>query len=94
MNVPHVPCLVDSSAIVIGNLNELNSIIVICLSYPAWAQVRVMAMLTLLASADPCDVACIVCMWDSHNVFLLVVLSHKLLLLLLDALPISFKIHI
>jgi len=48
IDIPDGPCLVDSSAIIIGNLDELDSTIVIYLSYPIWSQVWVVTVLVLL----------------------------------------------
>jgi len=48
MHIPDVPCLMDSSTIIFSDLDKLDSIIVIYLSYPVWAR----AMLVFLASFD------------------------------------------
>ena len=91
MNIPDVPCLIDSSAVIIGDLDKLDSAIVIYLSYPIWSQVWVMTVLALLAGADCHDVSDMVLMWDACGVFSLLVLSDELLLSLFNALPIGFK---
>ena len=62
MNIPDVPCLIDSSAVIISDLDELDSAIVTHLSYPTWSQVWVV---TVLAGADCHDVSDMVFMWDT-----------------------------
>ena len=91
MNIPDVPCLIDSSAVVISNLDELDSAIVVHLSYPIWSQVWVMTVLALLAGADCHDISDMALMWDTCSVFSLIVLSDELLLSLLNVLPIGFE---
>jgi len=73
-NIPDVPGLRDSSAIV-GDLCELDSAVVMHLSYSHWAQVRVSAMLVLQASFDCYHVSYIVRMWSAFSVFTLIVFA-------------------
>ena len=58
----------DSSAVVIGDLDELDSAIVACLSHPMWSQVWVMTMLALLAGVDCHNISDIALMWDSCDI--------------------------
>ena len=53
-----------------------------------------MTVLALLARVDCHDVSDIVLMWDKCGIFMLLVVSDKLLLSLFDALPIGFKLCI
>jgi len=84
-NIPDVPGLRDSSAI-IGNLCELDSAVVIYLSYPHWAQAWLSAMLALYTSFDCCYVSYIVRVWSALSVFMLIVLKGKSLLVFLNEL--------
>jgi len=52
---------------------------------------RVVTKLALLAGVDCHDISDIVFMWDTCSVFLLVVLSDKLLLSLFNALSVGFE---
>lgn len=82
----------DSSAVVIfGDLDELDSAIVINLSHRIGSQVLVVAMLALLIGFDHNAIAHIVCVWLAFSVFTLIVLKDELLLTILNKLPIGFE---
>jgi len=50
-----------------------------------------MTVLALLAGVDRHDISYVVIMWDLCRVFMLIVLSDKLLLTLFNVLPVSFE---
>lgn len=82
----------DSSAVVIfGDLDELDSAIVINLSHRIGSQVFVAAVLALLIGFDHNAIAHIVCVWLAFSVFALIVLKDELLLTILNKLPIGFE---
>jgi len=90
-NVPDVPGLRDRSAVVIGNLDKLDSAVVIYLCNHHGIQVWIWAMLASFASFDYYHIAYVVCMWLSLSVFTLIVLNDKPLLSLFNELPICLE---
>jgi len=69
-NVPDVPGLRDHSAVVICDLDELDSAIVIYLCNPHGIQVWIWAMLAPCASFDYYHIAYVLRMWLSFSIFL------------------------
>jgi len=72
-NIPDVPGLRDSSAI-IGNLYELDNAIVIYLSDPHGIEVCFSAMFELCASLDDSHVSHVVRVWSPLSILTLIVL--------------------
>ena len=91
MNVPDIPCLVDSSAACsgAGDLGELYSAIVIDLCECVRARVTVGAMFAVWIFLDHNLSSYAVLVVDTSSVLSFIVLFDKLLLSFLDILPIG-----
>jgi len=88
-NIPDVPGLRDHSAIVVGDRDELDSAVVICLCNPHGIQVLIGAMLASCASYY--HITYVARMWLLLSVFMLIVLNDKPLLLFFDELLICLE---
>ena len=81
----------DSSTVIFGVLDELDSTIVIYLSCPIRSLILIMTVLALLAGDDSYNVAHLILMWNASCIFPFIVLNDKLLLTFFNELPVRFK---